>query len=153
MALLAAAEAAAIEVQRAGVAREFGCAPSQVTYVLGTRFTPERGFVVQSRRGGGGYVRITRLVSPGRQLREVFRATREGIDAARATAFVDWLEREGLVSEREAAMLQAAVGPEAFGDTGWPERDLLRGRLLRAMTVALMMSARAAGDRTPGGGD
>jgi transcriptional regulator CtsR len=146
MALLAAAEAAAIEVQRGDVARAFGCAPSQVTYVLGTRFTPERGFLVESRRGGGGYVRITRLASPGRLLREVLRATRDGIDQATAISFIGWLLREGLVSDREAAMLQAAMDHAVLSAAGWlgPERECLRGRLLRAMVVSLMVSDRAA---------
>ncbi|HYG58005.1 MAG TPA: CtsR family transcriptional regulator, partial [Symbiobacteriaceae bacterium] len=49
------------EVQRATLAAQFGCAPSQINYVMATRFTPERGYIVESRRGGGGYIRITRL--------------------------------------------------------------------------------------------
>ena len=50
-----------IEVQRNELAQYFRCAPSQITYVLSTRFTPDHGYVIESRRGGGGYIRIVRL--------------------------------------------------------------------------------------------
>lgn len=51
-----------ILVQRNELAERLSCAPSQISYVLSTRFTPERGYLVESRRGSGGFVRIVRLV-------------------------------------------------------------------------------------------
>lgn len=51
-----------IMVQRNELAERLDCAPSQISYVLSTRFTPERGYLVESRRGNGGFVRIVRLV-------------------------------------------------------------------------------------------
>ncbi len=125
-----------LEIQRVEIARAFGCAPSQVTYVLGTRFTRERGFVVESRRGGGGFLRITRLVSPGQLLQDILRATEGGLDQRSSLGYVEWLEREGLVTAREAAMLRAAADRETIA-VRLPDRDLLRGRLLRAMIIAL----------------
>ena len=47
-----------IEIRRSEVAEQFDCVPSQINYVLETRFTPQRGYYVESRRGGGGYIRI-----------------------------------------------------------------------------------------------
>ena len=52
----------ALLVQRSDLAEKLSCAPSQISYVLSTRFTPERGFIVESRRGSGGFVRIVRVV-------------------------------------------------------------------------------------------
>jgi len=49
------------ELQRSVLADRFGCVPSQINYVISTRFSPERGYVVESRRGGGGYIRISRV--------------------------------------------------------------------------------------------
>ena len=49
------------ELQRSSLADRFGCVPSQINYVIATRFSPERGYMVESRRGGGGYIRITRV--------------------------------------------------------------------------------------------
>ena len=50
-----------LELQRSDLAQQFGCVPSQINYVMSTRFSPERGYIVESRRGGGGYIRITRV--------------------------------------------------------------------------------------------
>ena len=51
----------AVNVQRNDLAETLGCVPSQISYVISSRFTPERGYVTESRRGGGGYVRIVRM--------------------------------------------------------------------------------------------
>ena len=51
------------ELQRSMIANRFGCVPSQINYVISTRFSPEHGYVVESRRGGGGYIRIKRVRS------------------------------------------------------------------------------------------
>ena len=50
-----------LEVQRNDLAQRFNCVPSQINYVMSTRFSPERGYIVESRRGGNGYIRITRV--------------------------------------------------------------------------------------------
>ena len=51
----------ALELQRSDLAQRFNCVPSQINYVMSTRFSPEHGYIVESRRGGGGYIRITRV--------------------------------------------------------------------------------------------
>ena len=55
------AENGVLEVQRSDLAQRFNCVPSQINYVMSTRFSPERGYIVESRRGGNGYIRITRV--------------------------------------------------------------------------------------------
>ena len=50
-----------LELQRSDLAQRFNCVPSQINYVMSTRFSPERGYIVESRRGGGGYIRISRV--------------------------------------------------------------------------------------------
>ena len=50
-----------IELKRSELAQEFNCVPSQINYVISTRFIPELGFYVESRRGGGGYIKISRI--------------------------------------------------------------------------------------------
>ena len=71
-----------LELQRSDLAQRFGCVPSQINYVMSTRFSPEHGYIVESRRGGGGYIRITRvqvdrhtLVDARHQLRRAIRWT------------------------------------------------------------------------------
>ena len=55
------AENGVLEVQRSDLAQRFNCVPSQINYVMSTRFSPEHGYIVESRRGGNGYIRITRV--------------------------------------------------------------------------------------------
>ena len=50
-----------VDVKRSQLAEKLSCAPSQITYTLTTRFTPERGYEVESKRGNGGFIRIIRL--------------------------------------------------------------------------------------------
>lgn len=137
-----------LEVQRVEIARFFGCAPSQVTYVLATRFTPERGYTVSSRRGGGGFVRITRLVSQRRVVAHILEATQRPLNQTQASDFVDWLYREGLCSSREAAVLRLMIDRETLL-LPLPVRDQVRSRLLRAACLALL--AETAGDSRLGG--
>ena len=56
-----------VELKRNELAEYFGCAPSQINYVLATRFSPDHGYLIESRRGGGGYIRIVRIVQSGAQ--------------------------------------------------------------------------------------
>lgn len=136
-----------LELQRVEIARFFGCAPSQVTYVLATRFTPERGYLVFSRRGGGGFVRITRLVSRRRIVADVLGATESPLNHAQASDFVDWLHREGLCSAREAAMMRLMTHRDTIL-LPLPQRDQVRSRLLRAACLVLLTgSAPEDGDQ------
>ena len=72
LAMLKEAEGS-LEIQRSLLAERFDCAPSQINYVLTTRFTPYKGYYVESRRGGGGFIRITKVRFPNAELaRNVF---------------------------------------------------------------------------------
>lgn len=81
-------------VQRNELAERLSCAPSQISYVLSTRFTPERGFIVESRRGSGGFVRIVR-VEPKNQEKE-----------PTASELVDNLLERHLITSREQILLK-----------------------------------------------
>ena len=60
--MLNESEENSVEIQRNVFANGIGCAPSQINYVISSRFTPEQGYIIESRRGGGGYIRIKRLI-------------------------------------------------------------------------------------------
>jgi len=127
------------EVQRATLAAQFGCAPSQINYVLATRFTPERGYIVESRRGGGGYIRITRLnLEAGDALHElVHRQIGLSLSQDEATGYILRLREQGIVDERESAIMLAAVNREAIG-LDLPLRDAVRANLLKAMILSVL---------------
>lgn len=87
----------ALLVQRNELAERLSCAPSQISYVLSTRFTPERGFVVESRRGSGGFVRIMRMEPKSAELQKHEPTSAE---------LVDHLTNKKLITEREGRLLQ-----------------------------------------------
>jgi len=130
-----------IEIQRVGLAAKFGCAPSQINYVLATRFTLERGYLVESRRGGGGYIRIIRLnMEEGDALHEMLhREIGEQVGQEEALGYINRLREQDLISDREAAIMEAAVRRETIG-LELPVRDAVRASLLRAMILAVLRS-------------
>ncbi|MBX5465216.1 MAG: CtsR family transcriptional regulator [Clostridia bacterium] len=137
--LLERLEAAeSVEVRRAELSERFGCAPSQVNYVLETRFRPELGFLVESRRGGGGYIRIRRLpeAGPRRRLLAEAAAVGERISQDQALRLIGRLREQGLLAEREALLLSVAVDRSVLA-VELPWRDRIRARLLAAMLGVL----------------
>ena len=136
----------AIELQRAELAERFGCAPSQINYVLVTRFTPARGFIVESRRGGGGYIRVLRLPAEARADVAVFP---EQIDQSTAEHHLERLREAGKVTEREAAMLRAIVAREVLA-LPLPLRDRIRAAILRAALCGLARSGGGLEEGTGG---
>jgi transcriptional regulator CtsR len=127
----------AIELQRSDLAQRFRCVPSQINYVLATRFTPERGYLVESRRGGGGYVRIIRLnLKHMRDLHElVHQQIGEVLTQDEAFGIVDRLMEQGWLTDREAAIIRSALDRDVLR-LDVPVRDALRANLLRAMLLA-----------------
>jgi transcriptional regulator CtsR len=125
-----------LDVQRIELAERFGCVPSQVTYVLMTRFTPERGFLVEARRGGGGGIRITRLRSTAEDLLGLL-GDLLAIDQSRAEDLVERFLQADVITPREAAMMMRAMDRRVLG-LELPERDRVRARLLRAMLASVL---------------
>lgn len=125
-----------VEIQRNALSEMFGCSPSQINYVLGTRFTAARGFLVESRRGGAGYVRLVRLACPRRVIDLLAQHVGDRIDQDRALHLVLRLLESGFLTHREAAMLAAAVDRRCLA-VPLPERDRLRARLVKAMILTL----------------
>lgn len=135
--LIAASREGSIEVQRSLLAEMFSCAPSQINYVLATRFLLEHGYLVETKRGGGGYVRITLLALDSQtDWNAMLDLIGQTISQPRAEAIIARLEREGLVSSREADLMLAATHRDVL-TIGLPWRDLLRAQILRSMLVAL----------------
>jgi transcriptional regulator CtsR len=92
-----------IILKRNELAEEIECAPSQISYVLSTRFTAERGFIVESRRGSGGFVRIARI--PIDQIVVYEEEASEEVTAQDLQTMIQRLSLNGLLSKRETALL------------------------------------------------
>lgn len=130
-----------IEIQRNELADQFSCVPSQINYVISTRFTLEKGYVVESKRGGGGYIRIQRIQLPAElAIQEHVRLTiGDRIEQGAAEGLVYQLEEARVITRREANLLRAAVSRDAL-IVKLPLRDEVRASLLRAMLLSLLMN-------------
>ena len=117
------------EMQRGAIAREFGCVPSQITYVLETRFTPENGYQIETRRGGGGYIRIIRIRDdPQEQLAEFIASVPHSLTEAEILHLLARLQTFSLLSAREAQILAACCSDSLISALPQPYRDRHRAR-------------------------
>lgn len=133
-----------VEMRRFEVADRFACVPSQVTYVLSTRFTPDRGFYVESRRGGGGYIRIVarhpQPVPDG--LETLWERLGPTLTEAETDALLRSLERVGLLTKREKTMARQVVRSETE-----PLDPRLRGVMRAGLVKGMLLLLSADEDR------
>lgn len=127
-----------IELRRNELAEHFQCAPSQINYVLATRFTPDHGYVIESRRGGGGYIRIVRLAATSREelLQTLYQRIGMSISAADAAKIIDHLKTEKIITPNEAQLMLAALSPQAV-PLPLSMKDALCAGTLRSMILAI----------------
>ncbi|TYP67720.1 CtsR family transcriptional regulator [Paenibacillus methanolicus] len=130
----------AVEIQRNELADRFSCVPSQINYVISTRFTLEKGYLVESKRGGGGYIRIQRVELPTLKAIQGHIAQTIGneVDQAAAEGLIYQLEEAEMISKREANLIRAAVARDVIA-LKLPMRDEVRARLLKAMLITLLV--------------
>ena len=100
-----------IEIQRNELANYFKCVPSQINYVIDTRFTSEKGFLVESRRGGGGHIRIRRvnINRPGSYLMHVINSMGDSLTQQSAEAFIRNFCDYDIITGKEANIINAAI--------------------------------------------
>ena len=133
---LAEAENGVLEVQRSDLAQRFNCVPSQINYVVSTRFSPERGYIVESRRGGNGYIRITRVrVDRETLLMHVINSLGDQVDLPSARAILSNLVQSGALEESLGRTLLAAVGDKALGAVPRASRDQVRADIMKQVLI------------------
>ena len=106
---LAARQDGQVELRRTDIADEISCAPSQISYVLSTRFTQDKGFVVESRRGLGGFIRIAQVPLRDLVYQDMLSKIDENTDMETVQSMVRYLAQHGMVETREAALLMQMV--------------------------------------------
>ena len=106
---LAAQQDGRVELRRTDLADEISCAPSQISYVLSTRFTPAKGFVVESRRGLGGFIRIAQVPVQNLVYQDMLSKVDENTSCEVVQSMVRYLLQHQLVTNREAALMMQAV--------------------------------------------
>ncbi|EAC2533373.1 CtsR family transcriptional regulator [Listeria monocytogenes] len=129
----------AVEIKRSEIADKFECVPSQINYVINTRFTMERGYIVESKRGGGGYIRIIKVkMNDKLQLLEaiISMVHDKKVSQSFSEDVILRLLEEEVITKKEARLMVAALDREVLF-LPLPDRDILRSRILEAMLVAL----------------
>ena len=117
-----------VEIQRSLLAEHFSCAPSQINYVLTTRFTPYKGYFVESRRGGGGYIRIVE-VDMTDDFSLYAKEVEDGITVLRSKDILRPLYNQGHISLRERQILDLALSDASL--QGAQDKNKVRGDILK----------------------
>ncbi len=124
------------EIQRNEFAELFGCAPSQINYVLSSRFTPEHGYIIESRRGGGGYVRIKRVVlNSSSALMHIINSIGDSLDSMTARIVIENCLEAKLISAETARLMAAAVSNTVMQKVPQIFKDSIRAAILKQMLL------------------
>lgn len=126
------------EIQRNELANSLGCVPSQINYVLSSRFTQEKGYVVESRRGGGGYIRITRVhltASKDTVIMHVINSIGTDLDATSANMILENLVSSNIINSEVARIMSAGISERAFADIPKPIRNTVRATVFKNMLL------------------
>lgn len=128
----------AIEIKRSEIASQFQCVPSQINYVINTRFTIEKGYVIESKRGGGGYIRISRVKHQDEYelITHLIEMINPKVSQQAALDILERLLEKKVITTREAKLMVATIDRDILA-YDLPERDRLRARILTAMLTAL----------------
>jgi transcriptional regulator CtsR len=119
-----------VELSRGSLAEQFGCVPSQINYVLTTRFTPEHGYIIETKRGGGGYIRVIRVrVSPRDLIMHTVNAIGDSLDATSTSAFLQNLG--DILGDRLTAVIGAACSAPALRGLDPAKRDEVRASIFK----------------------
>ncbi|WP_420837460.1 CtsR family transcriptional regulator [Bacillus infantis] len=136
--VLELSERESVEIKRSEVADKFQCVPSQINYVINTRFTIEKGYIVESKRGGGGYIRIMKVQSYDYAdlIDQLLMLIQSRISQGSAESVILRLVEEEVITRREAKIMLSVIDRSVLY-IELPFRDELRSRMLRAMLTSL----------------
>jgi transcriptional regulator of stress and heat shock response len=129
-----------LEIKRSEIADKFQCVPSQINYVINTRFTSERGYIVESKRGGGGYIRIIKIKMNNEVvlINNIISQINTHLSQAASDDIILRLLEDKVISEREAKMMISVMDRSVL-HIDLPERDELRARMMKAMLTSLKL--------------
>jgi len=131
-----------VEICRNELAGEIGCVPSQINYVLRSRFTPENGFVVESRRGGGGYIRVKRIAfrSEISMLTHIINSIGNSLVESAAMTIVQNLAERRLIEPQTARAMSMALSDRAYRAVPVEARDTLRANVMKHMLTGIALA-------------
>ena len=135
--LLEDAHDQSVEIQRNELANYFRCAPSQINYVLTTRFSMDRGYIVESRRGGGGFIKIAQLdIDKNRYVEGLMSEIGSSINKLKAIQIIELLHQRNIITYREKEIMRAAVSDRSI-QSPFNIKNEIRANVLKSMMLAL----------------
>ena len=127
-----------VTLQRNDLADHFNCVPSQINYVIQTRFTPIHGYYVESQRGGGGYIKIQKVnVTKSNYLMHIITSIGDKITAKEIDIFVNNFLDNNIINEKESKLIKSATNDKVLAIE--PElKDKIRARIFKNMLITLV---------------
>lgn len=127
-----------LSIGRNELADRFGCVPSQINYVITSRFTPEKGYLVESRRGGGGFIRIRKVsMTKDEYLMHFYQAIGDDIDFESCRAFLTELAHSGVISSREGRLILASLSDRNAPAAPRKDRDEARAAAFKNVLLQI----------------
>ncbi len=126
-----------VQIQRNDLAQQLGCVPSQINYVITSRFTPEQGYTIESRRGGGGYILITRASSREDALTSLINSIGNSIDEKTARAHIYNLNNQNIIGDRAAQLMLSVISDSNFKGLDETAKNKIRASQLKQMLLIL----------------
>lgn len=127
------------EIKRNELASVLGCVPSQINYVITSRFTPEQGYIVESRRGGGGYIRITRInTTRENAVMHIVNSIGNSLDSASANIMISNMLSRSIIDENTAYLMATATSDSVYREVPYQYRDALRASIFKNMLLSII---------------
>jgi transcriptional regulator CtsR len=126
------------EIQRNELAGNLGCVPSQINYVITSRFTPEQGYIVESRRGGGGFIRISRVnMDKGTAIMHIINSVGDTLDKKTAEVMLNNMLSRQMIEMQSAKLIATALSDRTLTHIEQDKRDTIRADLFKNMLLTL----------------
>lgn len=127
-----------IEIQRNDLAQQFNCVPSQINYVISTRFKPSQGYYVESKRGGGGHIKIKKInITKSNYFMHIISSIGDKLTAQEADIFISNFLSSDMISKKEARLLKVATSDNVF-NVPQDYKDSLRASIFKNMLLNLV---------------
>lgn len=128
-----------VQIQRNELANKIGCVPSQINYVITSRFTPEQGYIVESKRGGGGYIKIIKIQSgPETTLMHLINSIGDSIDENSVRVMLQNLCYDNILTEKDAKMILSAVTDHVLKAVPPSLRGKIRSAIFKSMLLNIL---------------
>ncbi len=127
-----------IELKRSELAQTFNCVPSQINYVISTRFIPELGFYVESRRGGGGYIKISKVnLSKSDHLHKIIQKIGDNMSQSVMNVYMRELLRYNIIDDKTASIISVALSEKSLSGVDKLKRDSVRADSFKNILINL----------------